>query len=189
MATRQTSKQSKTKAEAKVDTGDANRPDANSERQPQPRTAPVWSRAAAARSDRAGATAAGVPKASLNGAGVVHDKPQQARLRSKPIAERAAVATASVSGGEQPPASTKRAQLIGLLERPEGASVAEIGQRLGWLPHTVRAAITGLRKAGREVTRSKDANDRGLCTGSFLSKLPASLRVNVLSARHRPSLR
>ena len=35
-------------------------------------------------------------------------------------------------------------------------SVAEIGQRLGWLPHTVRAAITGLRHAGRDVTRSKN---------------------------------
>ena len=33
--------------------------------------------------------------------------------------------------------------------------VAEIQQQFGWLPHTVRAAITGLRHAGREVTRSK----------------------------------
>ena len=40
--------------------------------------------------------------------------------------------------------------------------IAEIGQRLGWFPHTVRAAITGLRKAGREVTRSKDADDRSV---------------------------
>ena len=49
-----------------------------------------------------------------------------------------------------------------MLERPEGASVAEIGRRLGWLPHTVRAAITGLRKAGRAVTRDKDADDRSV---------------------------
>jgi len=49
-----------------------------------------------------------------------------------------------------------------MLERSEGASVAQIGQRLGWLPHTVRAAITGLRKTGREVTRSKDADDRSI---------------------------
>jgi DNA-binding MarR family transcriptional regulator len=49
-----------------------------------------------------------------------------------------------------------------MLERSEGASVAEIGLRLGWLPHTVRAAITGLRKAGREVTRRKDADDRSV---------------------------
>ena len=46
--------------------------------------------------------------------------------------------------------------LIGMLERAQGASVAEIGQRLGWLPHTVRAAITGLRHVGREVTRNKN---------------------------------
>ena len=51
-----------------------------------------------------------------------------------------------MGAANQPPASTKRAKLIALLERPEGASVAEIDQRLGWLPHTVRAAITGLRK-------------------------------------------
>ena len=49
-----------------------------------------------------------------------------------------------------------------MLERPEGASAGEIGQRLGWLPHAVRAAITGLRKAGREVTRTKDADDRSV---------------------------
>ena len=92
---------------------------------------------------------------------MVHDKPEQARSRSKPIGDRADLTTTGVSGGE-PPASTKRAQLIGMLGRPEGASVVEIEQRLGWLPHTVRAAITGLRKAGREVTRSKDANDRSV---------------------------
>ena len=62
----------------------------------------------------------------------------------------------SVSTPDLPRANTKRAMLIGMLERAQGASVADIGQRLGWLPHTVRAAITGLRHAGRDVTRSKD---------------------------------
>ena len=52
--------------------------------------------------------------------------------------------------------------LIGMLERAEGTSVTEIGQRLGWLPHTVRAAITGLRHAGREVMRSKDAEGQSV---------------------------
>ena len=66
---------------------------------------------------------------------------------------------AKVAGTEQPRAGTKRPKLIGMIERPEGASVVEIGQRL---PHTVRAAITGLRKAGREVTRSKDDQDRSV---------------------------
>jgi len=157
MATRQPSKQTKRKAEANVDA--TNRPGATSEREPQRRNRRAQSRSAAARTDRVGATAAAAPKASLNGSEMVHDKPQQARSGSKPTPERADLATASASGGAQPPANTKRAKLIAMLERAEGASVAEIGRRLGWLPHTVRAAITGLRNAGREVTRSKDAND------------------------------
>jgi DNA-binding MarR family transcriptional regulator len=87
---------------------------------------------------------------------------------------RTDVAADSVSSADQPPASTKRAKLIAMLERPEGASVAEIGQRLGWLPHTVRAAITGLRRAGRGVTRSKDADDRSVYR--FAAVEPASQR-------------
>jgi hypothetical protein len=163
MAIRQTSRQAKSRAEAaKGDTGATNRPESKSEREPQRRNSRVRSRGAAARTDGAGTTAAAPPKASLNGSEVAHDKPQQARSRSKPTAAPADLATASPSGGEQPPATTKRAKLIAMIERAEGASVAEIGQRLGWLPHTVRAAITGLRKAGREVTRSKDADDRSV---------------------------
>ena len=158
MATRQSSKQAKRKTEAKVDRSATNEPSATSEREPKRRNPRVRS-PAAARTNRAGLTAAATPKPRLNGSETVYDKPQQARSRSKPTAERAALATAAASGGEQPPASTKRSKLIAMLERPEGASVAEIGQQLGWLPHTVRAAMTGLRKAGREVMRSKDASD------------------------------
>ena len=161
MATRQSSKQAKSKTEAKVDPAATNEPSATSEREPKSRNPRVRS-PAAARTNRAGLTAAAAPKPRLNRRETVYDKPQQARSRSKPTAEPANLPTADESRGGPPPASTKRAKLIAMLERPEGASVAEIGQRLGWLPHTVRAAITGLRKAGREVTRSKDANDRSV---------------------------
>ena len=65
----------------------------------------------------------------------------------------------SVTSTNPPPASTKRAKLIAMLERPGG--VAEIGQRLGWLPHTVRPPL-GLRRAGRAVTHSKDTDDRSV---------------------------
>ena len=156
MATRQTSKQAKIKAAAKVDTGVINKPVHNDEREPERRNPRVRSRSAAARIDQAGATAA-----AADGA-VVHGKPEQTRSRSKPTSGRTDVATGRVSGANQSPASTKRAKLIAMLERPEGVSIAEIGQRLGWLPHSVRAAITGLRQAGRAVTRSKDADDRSV---------------------------
>jgi hypothetical protein len=154
MATRQISKQAKTKTEAKVDAGVINKPVGNHKPDPERRTPRARSRSAAARIDQAGAKAA-----AADGA-VAENKPAQTGSRSKSTSGRTDLRAAPVRG--QPPAGTKRAKLIAMLERPEGASVAEIGQRLGWLPHTVRAAITGLRKTGREVSRSKDADDRSV---------------------------
>ena len=43
---------------------------------------------------------------------------------------------------------TKQARLVDYLSRPWGASIADLGRLLGWQPHTVRAALTGLRKKG-----------------------------------------
>ncbi|MDF0596898.1 DUF3489 domain-containing protein [Psychromarinibacter halotolerans] len=43
---------------------------------------------------------------------------------------------------------TKKAQLIRLLKAKAGADIASISKRLGWQPHTTRAALSGLRKAG-----------------------------------------
>jgi len=48
---------------------------------------------------------------------------------------------------------SKKAVLLSLLQRPEGATVPQLADRLGWLPHTVRASLTGLRKAGFVVVR------------------------------------
>ena len=49
-----------------------------------------------------------------------------------------------------------------MLERAHDASGAQIDQRLSRLPHTVRAAITGLRDADREVTRNKEHNGQSV---------------------------
>ncbi len=43
-------------------------------------------------------------------------------------------------------AGTKQAQLVAMLEAPEGASTAEIVAAFGWQPHTVRGAIAGALK-------------------------------------------
>ena len=45
--------------------------------------------------------------------------------------------------------------MLRLLDRAEGTSVAELTQATGWLPHTLRAAMTGLRKKGHPVQRIK----------------------------------
>lgn len=43
-------------------------------------------------------------------------------------------------------AGTKQAQIIAMLQRPEGATVAEMVEATGWLAHTVRGSISGALK-------------------------------------------
>jgi hypothetical protein len=91
-------------------------------------------------------TAAAALEARSDDATAVHGKLKQARLRSNPVALRADLASASVSAAERPPASTKRAKLIGMLVRPEGASIADIAQLLGWVPRTVAQPLPDCAK-------------------------------------------
>ena len=43
-----------------------------------------------------------------------------------------------------------------MLSRPEGATLEAIIKATGWLPHTTYAALTGLRKRGYILERSRN---------------------------------
>ena len=45
--------------------------------------------------------------------------------------------------------------VIGLLQRLVGATLDEMVAATGWLPHTTRAALTGLKKKGHQITSEK----------------------------------
>ncbi|MEQ9015745.1 MAG: DUF3489 domain-containing protein [Marinovum algicola] len=60
---------------------------------------------------------------------------------------------------------TKQAVLVALLVREGGATLAELQAATGWLPHTVRAALTGLRKRGFAVERRADSRAYVLDSG------------------------
>ena len=49
---------------------------------------------------------------------------------------------------------TKIALVTDLLQRPDGATLAELVEATGWLPHTTRAALTGLRKKGHSIDKA-----------------------------------
>ncbi|MDU8946609.1 DUF3489 domain-containing protein [Ovoidimarina sediminis] len=57
---------------------------------------------------------------------------------------------------------TKREQLIQMLTRKSGVDVATISDKLGWQSHTTRAALTGLRKAGFEISAEKPGQGNAL---------------------------
>ncbi len=67
-------------------------------------------------------------------------------------------ADTAVSDAEQKPgarAGSKKSLLIEMLRRPQGGELTEITQATGWLPHSARAALTGLRKSGIDVASEK----------------------------------
>lgn len=54
-----------------------------------------------------------------------------------------------------PTPPTKRALVLDMLQREQGATLDELVQATGWLAHTTRAALTGLRKKGFAILREK----------------------------------
>jgi hypothetical protein len=59
---------------------------------------------------------------------------------------------------QSPPApreGSKQALMIALLRHGQGASLDELAAAMNWLPHTTRAALTGLRRKGYALTRAK----------------------------------
>ena len=73
-------------------------------------------------------------------------------------AERKASSPSSPAGdARRAPARapTKAALVLGLLNRSEGATLDDLVAATGWLPHTTRAHLTGLRKKGHTIARSK----------------------------------
>lgn len=58
------------------------------------------------------------------------------------------------------PAPTARApskieQVLVLMRREQGATLAELTTATGWQPHSARAALTGLRKKGHAIQTGK----------------------------------
>ncbi len=78
-------------------------------------------------------------------------------------------------------AGTKKALLIEMLSGSAGASIGALMGATGWLPHTTRAALTGLRQAGCSIERSK--GDGGVSVYRLLRARASRDRANVSSDR------
>ncbi len=61
---------------------------------------------------------------------------------------------------EAPKPKTKAAKVELMLQRGDGATLDELCEATGWQAHTCRAFLTGQRKKGRELIRSKREDDK-----------------------------
>ncbi len=57
--------------------------------------------------------------------------------------------------------NTKEAQVIAMLRRPEGATIAQIMAATGWQAHTCRGAFAGALKKKRGLTVTSEKGDDG----------------------------
>jgi hypothetical protein len=88
----------------------------------------------------------------------------QAAILSKLDATEARPTEAMEPGPARPSAprgGSKLARVIALLERDHGSTIEELIAATGWLAHTTRAALTGLRKRGYAVAIDRSDDNRG----------------------------
>ncbi len=91
-------------------------------------------------------------------------RPAPARGPVPPAALDAVIANAEAAQAPAPAKPrtrehSKQAQVIAMLKRPEGATIAQICERTGWQQHTVRGTFAGAfkKKLGLAVTSTKEA--------------------------------
>ncbi|MFM7523354.1 MAG: DUF3489 domain-containing protein [Betaproteobacteria bacterium] len=82
--------------------------------------------------------------------------------RKAPISSEALNDVVETAQAKQPRTrdNSKQAQVIAMLRRPEGATIAQICEVTGWKQHTVRGTFAGAlkKKLGSEITSSKEDN-------------------------------
>jgi Protein of unknown function (DUF3489) len=76
---------------------------------------------------------------------------------SKPSNSSASVIDTSAASGVRL-LPTKTDQLVASLQTPHGISIEELSDRFGWMPHSTRAALTGVRKKGHVIVREKQGS-------------------------------
>ena len=113
-------------------------------------------------------TAAGMKAIAVDDEG---DRPPTAGAPADPPVEKngdAHTARSLTRSTLAPREGTKIARVIGLLQREDGATLAELIAATDWLPHTTRAVMTGLRKRGYPVTLDRTDKERG--TAYFIAR-------------------
>jgi hypothetical protein len=116
--------------------------------------APIWRRDEAGQSYALKLTAGGLK--AIN----VDEGSQDTREPSEALQPQAKEVASPDEGGHPtqvavPRDGSKLALVIEHLQRAAGATLIDLTQATGWLPHTTRAALTGLRKRGYAVIRER----------------------------------
>ncbi len=119
---------------------------------------PIWRRDEAGLAFALKLTAAGLKAIAVDEGSEEAIEPSEAAQR-QPLPEAKTSGNPDDVGRERhavaPRDGSKLALVINLLRRADGAGIIDLTKATGWLPHTTRAALTGLRKRGYAVVRER----------------------------------
>ena len=116
---------------------------------------PIWRRDAASQSYALKLTAAAVKAMAVDKGSEEAIGPIDAPHRSGAGTICDPYGVADHAPMRAPRKGSKLARVIDLLRRSDGATISQLTEATGWLPHTTRAALTGLRKRGYAVIRER----------------------------------
>jgi predicted transcriptional regulator len=100
-------------------------------------------------------------------------KPAQ-KPRSMPAKVAKPKAKAEATQAVSEPATSKKAQILALMERPEGATIDEMMKLTNWQTHTVRGFLSLLKKSGKTLTSERTNDERRYRIGEVADKAEAS---------------
>ena len=87
-----------------------------------------------------------------------------ARSPSKTRSEgsESSVSTPAHLSATSPRPGSKQALVAGMLSKNGGSTLDALIKATGWLPHTTRAVLTGLRKRGFSIERTREAGEASM---------------------------
>jgi hypothetical protein len=156
-------------------------------------SAPIWRRDA--ESDQAYSlklSAAGAKAVALSGAPTGNPAPASSTQEPvpNPMDSSEASDKAAEVGKAAPREGSKLATVMALLRRSEGATIDVLTKATGWLPHTTRAAITGVRKRGYSVVLDRGAEGASVYRLANPQRSEATVSViQVVGEEKRPARR
>jgi hypothetical protein len=133
-------------------------------------------------------TAAGARAIAIKDSSASDEAREGSSERSQSVAPDSGIVrrpTAEVPAADAPIPSaprggTKLGRVLELLQRACGATPEELIAATDWLPHTVRAALTGLRKRGYPVAIDRSDKERG---SAYRARLGESIKIGVAAAQ------
>ena len=93
------------------------------------------------------------------------------------------------AGKAAPRLGSKLASVMALLCRPEGVTIGVLTKATGWLPHTTRAAITGVRKRGYSVVLDRSVEGASVYRLSNPQENEAAASVTPMANEKKPARR